>query len=187
MSNRKIQEIFDLHYKERASEKANNVRNYFTDYYKGFKWSTKEVNLLISYQLLEEVILGYFIDVIKYKESHFSCDNVSCNGKHTSKCIHVDKRINYSKSASFSLYWLLKHPIAFIDTGQDIFLSSKDKKQILAANAMCSLSYSLSLIGIDDIDDNEKIYDDIIYHLLFRPYDVRHFIIMFEMLEKKYK
>jgi hypothetical protein len=177
--------IFDNFYIEKAKSKNRHIIRHYNEYYNNidlpdeFEFSVCEVKVM-------EYVIAYYLDVIKYKESHFhsDIDYEKEPDKHLAE-IH-NKKINSHKVASFSAKWLLKDTPASIRYKKEYSPTDKEKRLVYTANEGCVLSYVAEILKIK-IDSNQEIFGDILYHFKFRKFDHRHFILIFNLLEQMYK
>lgn len=183
--SKRTQFIFDTFYKDKAKAKNKRIIEHYNKYYSSIELSEK-FNFRICEVKTMEYVVAYYMDVIKYKESHFYSDiNYQEDSKNHLEEIH-SKKINFPKVASFSAKWLLKDPPASIFYDKDYIPTDEEEQLVYTANETCVLSYVMEVIDID-FDDKNEIYGDILYHFKFRNFDHRHFILIFTLIEKMYK
>jgi hypothetical protein len=177
----RISYIFSKCYKDRAEKRFvqllkfahHSMEQYQPD---GYKYYIDEARLV-------KCIDSYFLDVIRYKEYHFTADEkVDINSDEWIVEIHCNKKINDSKVAAFIAKWLLKScPISIINTSenQDLLLSDDlcHINQLFALN--CAL-YALLKEDYKYLSKDE--YEDLFYDFKYRIFDERAYFSRFELI-----
>lgn len=190
-SSEKIDFIYLQYYKEKAKRLYDVLAEYYEKYYSELSLP-EESTYSLNYVDLQESVYAYYMDVIKYKESHF-CSNSNKFEDDPLKFIedvHV-KTINDSKSAALISKWLLKNSPMSINILDYKQLSDDHRKIIHSANACCVLSYIFNILGIDDEIEfsvvQDELVEDLLYHFMFRSFDHRHFIMNFNLLQELFE
>ncbi|MBR8842406.1 hypothetical protein [Pseudoalteromonas sp. JC3] len=189
--------IFEKYYLAKAKEKSKQIIFHYNQCFENLK--SERIEFYLSEEKIREAVHAYFIDVIKYKESHFYCEHKFPESAE----MHLDeihsKKINNEKVASLSAKWLLRYcPASFI-VPEDYVPNELERKFCLGFNEMSTLSYVYNLLNLqfpeqEEIEatkceatklvfeNTQKLLDDILYHFKFRTYDHRHFILVFSSL-----
>lgn len=180
--SKRIATIFEKYYMDRAQERGLVIISFAHQ-------MMSELDIDVEgYYLDENKIIkaldSYFLDVIKYKEYHFNCDDANVNvfTEKWARYIHVDKKINDSKVAAFTSKWLLKAaPIYLVPKKEspvfDDFTCHINSLFVLNCVLYCLLKYDHDLIDQDD-------YDKLFYDFKYRTLDDRSYFSRFELLEK---
>lgn len=134
-----------------------------------------------------EIIRSYFIDVIRYKEYHFSADDKT--DPVTGKAIQIDpfserwidevheKLINESKVAAYTAKWILAYKPLTIISDASLDLNGAENPQHIQTklyaniNEVYALNCALSVLKVDYDDVPENRIDELIYNFRFRKFE----------------
>jgi hypothetical protein len=189
----RVEAIFDKFYKSEAIKKANSLHSHVLQYLTAisdlemFEASLKEF-------CIKRLTDAYFIDVIRYKEYHLSPKSVD-GVKHGSMtepwtaALHnqeTGSKINDPKIAALTVKWLLRYqPISLkgLLPYEDIPETALRKAEFI--NESFALAHASSVLKVSGL--SEKLVGDLLYHFKYRPYDERHFFIIFDVLSRSGK
>ena len=99
------------------------------------------------------------------------------------------KRLKLSKVAALTAKWLLKYkPITLlVDDDQSVKKIDPHTRRIASfINEDFALSHALILMKIDPKKIAENMQEGLLYHFKYRPFDERHFFLIFEMIEERF-
>jgi hypothetical protein len=166
---------------ERAKERGLVIISFAHELMSGLNLDVE--GYYIDENKIVKALDSYFLDVIKYKEYHFNCEeSVDIFSEKWAQYIHVDKKINDSKVAAFSAKWLLKAaPIYIVPKANtpvlDDFICHINAFFVLNCVLYCLLKYDHDLV---DQSDFEKLF----YDFRYRTVDDRSYFSRFELIEK---
>lgn len=177
----RILDIFEKYYIERAAERCENIITYAHEFLSTLDYDVE--GYYVDEGRISKAIDSYFLDVIKYKEYHFSAaDNISIGGDAWDVSVHVHKKINDSKVAAFTAKWLLK--------ASPIYVVQKKNKPI-TDDILCHINefFVLNCVLYALLQDNfhlldEDDYQKLFYDFKYRCLDDRAYFSRFELIEK---
>ena len=184
---KRIDYAFHKYYFERSKEKHAQIINHYQKYLDNLCLS-ENISYSLSEVEVDEVIYAYYLDVIKYKESHFSSDiGYPSENDNYLDSIH-NKFINNDKVASLSAKWLLKHQIISFNVEGSYNPTCDESTLMYSANTCCVLSYICTILELPEtaLEGGDTIWDDLLYHFQYRNYDERHFFLINKLLRKLY-
>lgn len=175
--------IFNEYYLEKARRRFKSIYSYsglFLDEY-----PTKEKVLSgIDVIKLENFIKSYFLDVIKFKEYHFSIpSHVPVGSPEAQKIIHCDKMLNASKVGAFTAKWIVKNSPIYMVPAPGVRLDKNERHEISVAPYILAANITLRTMGMATPELPSPFYNKLIYHLRFRGVDDRSLILYFEVLD----
>jgi hypothetical protein len=182
--SKRIATIFEKYYMDRAKERAVLIISFAHELMSNVNFP--EDGYYVDENKIIKALDSYFLDVIKYKEYHFNCDDdggdIDVFSEDWARHIHLNKKINDSKVAAFTSKWLLKaSPIYVVPSSEnkvlDDFTCHINAFFVLNCVLYCLLQYDHDLVDQDD-------YDKLFYDFRYRIVDDRPFFSRFELLEK---
>ncbi len=165
--------IYDQYYISRFSKRFDYFVELFKAMENAYKPNRFGVDLVVDLEKLAQVVQSYFLDVIRYKEYHFTvgveADPLSLDWIRE---IHEYKRVNSSKVAAFSTKWILRHrPISYKKVE---FLGAAGGCQDIHLefiNEHYALLLTCQALGIVLRDINPNKYSELLYYLRYRNFD----------------
>lgn len=201
----RVRYIFEKYYRNKARDLAwalyAHAGAYFSDYAK-FKGLQKHV-YLYEFKKISE---AYFIDIIKYKEYHITSKDFSeeiPTGEKWDDSIHGSRDgmyLNDAKRAAFLAKWLrvstpvLVYPNKKNDGTELKQINITQGEGIWYASTSFTISFIINVVLQIDLAKlprkvEQKSLKALFYHLRYRSYDERHFIMLFDSalwLSKKF-
>ena len=191
MSNaERVEAIFQKNYKAEAENKAHSIHTHI----QSFLTEVPDMDMFeaaVDHFAIKNLTNAYFIDVIRYKEYHFTpkikkgdslLDPLS--EAWTSK-LHDQTdgpKINAQKIAALTVKWLLKYrPINLRTETRENDIPEKILRKAEFINERFSLAHTAGLLSLNL---SESDLTDLLYHFRYRNYDERHFFIIFDLLKR---
>lgn len=178
--------IYKKFYATRAEDRSVKMAQLADAFVKGLGLE-QSCDVRIDFEKIIKLVDSYFLDVIRYKEYHFTANkhfDLDHNCGQWAETIHK-KLINDSKVASFVAKWILMaKPIYLFPKDDKQDLSFQDEEIRVAVNELFAITNVLDALKINRNEVSEKDIDDLLYHFRFRPYNERDFFLIFETLQK---
>jgi hypothetical protein len=177
----RISYIFSKFYFERAEKRFIHLLKFAHHFMKQF--NTDGYGYYVDEARLSKCVDSYFLDVIRYKEYHFTSDGqAEINSEAWYDVIHRQKKINDSKVAALTAKWLLKScPIALIKTSADCKSILSD--ELCHINQLWALNCALYALLKDDFKYlNKSDFEDLFYDFKYRVFDERAYFSRFELI-----
>lgn len=175
--SRRIIEIYNEHYSVRGPRRVENLFKIYTFMAKARVSAGDDAKLLIDMERIAELVRSYFLDVVRYKEYHFSAKNgADPFSREWAADVH-GQRINDSKVATLTAKWILSYkPISYTRPTNAQYRADASLIAVNEHFAMHCACYALGL-HIEDIDPIR--YDELIYNLRFRRFDEGAYFMVF--------
>lgn len=185
--SKKVEEIFSNYYYEKSHEMVNFIRIQSQEILGKIDLSD-EFDAYRDMHTIITLVDSYYLDVIRYKEYHFDGLEDS-NSDDWLQSIHLKKFISNNKSASLCSKWILKFQPIQIHTSDPDYQPTKDEtKLILSVNSYLAISCSLAILKIDPRKNKniQPLLDEIVYHMMYRQFDEKHFFLVYGQLSGEY-
>ncbi len=146
-----------------------------------------------SYIMVNEskVILlidGFYLDVIRYKEYHYSPDIDDISSEEWMEAIHDKNHLSDAKLSCYLCKWILKNPpISFhLDPNVEQNLYDDVARRLGYLNEAFCVNYILGEIFSSE-KNSEHLIDayinrSILYHLRYRTFEEKSLFLLFDML-----
>jgi len=181
----RVETLFKSYYKDQAREKTNQLICAAHDFVSNTTLSDVFC-IQVNDILVAKLVNSYILDVIRYKEYHFSYEKGDETYESWEKKVHLEKSINESKKASFTAKWLLRtSPIAVHHLGD--VTDPVQLNVIYTINEAFALRTAYRQVGIDIKSVPLEIQKDALYNFKFRNFDEYWFASNLEILERFYK
>lgn len=175
----RIDWIYENLYNERCEQRFENLYEVFLALEKAVESQDSGLRLIIDLDRLSELIRSYFIDVIRYKEYHFSPENdVDIFSKEWAEGVH-SMNINASKVASLTAKWVLNYkPVGVISKSVP---KTPPKTSFIIANINEIFAFQCALLALE-LEMSEippQRVREIVYNLRFRKFEEGLYFLLF--------
>jgi hypothetical protein len=187
----RVEAIFERFYKGEAIKKSNSLHSHVLNYLKAIP-DLEMFEASLDEFRVKRLTDAYFIDVIRYKEYHISPKPVEGEIKHGpmtepwTVALHNQEtgaRINDAKIAALTVKWLLRYqPISLKGALPFEEIPEATLRKAEFINESFAVAHAMSLLKVAGL--NEKTVADLLYHFKYRPYDERHFFLVFDVLSR---
>jgi hypothetical protein len=177
----KYEKVFSKYYFDAAKQRFVDLTKYLEVYGEQIDFKTKLV-IAVDHIKVNAFVTSYFLDVIRFKEYHFKSDADAKSKDEAS--IHT-KLVSQSKAAAFTLKWMLKYQPLIVFAQDPFKLSEHERVFLEFLPFLVAINFALRTMGIRPRDVPKEIFDDLLYHIRFRPYEERGFMLYFDLLIKQ--
>lgn len=185
--------LYNKYYKQLAQQRHAELLRAIDNFYRkiivqkfDFDWNFR---FCVNEARLKHAVFSYFIDVIRYKEFHFSPDLDK-----DEESVHADsslggKYVDINKQAAYMIKWLLKaKPISIeLSVTADrsrLVITPEQSELMIIINEAFALIFSAAILNIPAkaIADADK--ERLIYQLHFRIYEEGAYVELFSLLSR---
>ncbi|MBL8574037.1 MAG: hypothetical protein JNM13_10205 [Hyphomicrobiaceae bacterium] len=183
-----MRHIYNCYYSNKGRDRYDALVKYTRKFLDILTVSKKSICIVDEIKCLA-LIDSYFLDVIRFKEYHFYPKDREFNpelgaSEEWLRAVHCDKMLSPSKVGAYTAKWILKYCPIIIVPRDDQELTPGERRELLSANAMLALQFSLACMGLDVDDVDPGIAREMLYHFRFRGFDDRAFFLQYYTLEK---
>jgi hypothetical protein len=185
----RIKNIYSRYYQARAQDKFSYIIKHIDQFADSYELNDTYCLSFLDITI-KALVESYFLDVIRYKEYHFSPAGFpEYTGDSDSWCESIhNKKISESKVAAYTAKWLLKYsPLVVLPDSEDRYtISPEDLKKILSINAVFCLDHIRKILSgkgkCPKLLSDESIISELIYTFRFRNFDERHFFSILRLM-----
>lgn len=129
------------------------------------------VELEIDSKKLLLAVQSYFIDIARYKWWHFDKPE--------------DARIDNSKKAAYTAYWLNKLSPVYAKRKSPVTEPDIRKGQVPEDASLLGNIYYTAFVSFSFLDFvlADEFLDKLLYHMLWREESAKHYLLLFEFLD----
>jgi hypothetical protein len=176
----KYERVFAKYYFETARQRFVDLSTYLEVFCNEIDFKQKLV-IAVDHIKVNAFITSYYLDIIRFKEYHFNTETISKSNHE--KALHT-KLVSQTKAAAFTLKWMLKYQPLVAYAKDPFDLVDHEKIFLEYLPFVVALNFSIRTLGIQPHALPHDTYQDLLYHLRFRPYEERGFMLYFDLLVK---
>jgi hypothetical protein len=177
----RYQYLYANFYYDKARERYDNLVQYAESYIENIDFNDKLFSCVDTIKV-DAFITSYFLDVMRFKEYHFQPSVDGLAGYERDKCVHAEKLLNSGKVGAFTTKWLIKYSPVVLIPKEGLGLNHVEQTFLAFAPFAIALNFSLRLMDINPRDVPVDIHRDILYHIRFRGFDDRSFMLYYNLL-----
>jgi hypothetical protein len=176
--SKRIALIFDNFYKQRSVDRFQNLHYIYDGIASAVRSKDAELTVYLDFDKLAELVRSYFIDVIRYKEYHFSLypekDGIEpgldpFSFEWASK-VH-QKRLNASKQAALTAKWILTYKPISVVSNRSLGSESEVSLYVASINEHYALQAAVIALDLEFAAIPRETVEEIIYNFRFRKFE----------------
>ena len=173
--------LYSEFYYEKARERFAKLVEYLDVYRDQIDFKQKlftEVDLV----KVDAFVTSYYLDVIRFKEYHFNAGGETEFSSARDIEIHGKKLLSKTKVGSFTTKWLLRYQPLVTVARDPSNLDENERTYLEFAPFAVALNFSLRAMDVKPRSLPLDLHRNIMYHLRFRSFDDRTFILYYDLL-----
>lgn len=193
--SKRVDHILRTYYKDSTQKKLLQLIAEANATARALKLDQERFVVYVDEHRIKQIVISYYLDVIRYKEYHFNPKPNSGDlpplSKEFTEAVHghnSDKVIHKAKVAAFTAKWILRYLPIYVYPKRHVALNKLtvlEKEKLDNVNFWFALDHSCSLIGRPAYLCPANIVDMLLYHFKYRTIDDRSLMLVFSMIPDK--